>query len=59
MDHVKFKKKVLPGDKLRLECRIVKQKGPMGIGSATATVDGKVAVTAELTFMISQAGGVA
>lgn len=58
MDHVKFKKKVLPGDKLRLECRIIKQKGPMGIGSATATVDGKVAVTAELTFMIGQAGDI-
>ncbi len=52
INHAKFKKKVVPGDKLRLECQIVKQKGPMGIGQATATVDGKVAVTAELTFMI-------
>ena len=48
----KFKKKVVPGDKLRLECHIIKRKGPVGIGSATATVDGKVAVIAELTFMI-------
>lgn len=53
MNHVKFKKKVIPGDKLKLECRIIKQKGPMGIGAATATVNGQVAVTAELTFMIS------
>ena len=52
MNHVKFKKKVVPGDKLRLECQIIKQKGPVGVGSAVATVDGKVAVTAELTFMI-------
>ena len=52
MDHVKFKKKVVPGDKLRLECRIIKQKGPVGIGSAVATVDGKTAASAELTFMI-------
>ena len=52
MDHVRFKKKVVPGDTLRLECRIIKQKGPVGIGSAVATVDGKVAVSAELTFMI-------
>ena len=52
MDHVKFKKKVVPGDKLRLECEIIKQKGPVGIGRAVATVDGKVAVSAELTFMI-------
>ena len=30
----------------------IKQKGPVGIGKATATVDGKLAATAELTFMI-------
>ena len=52
MDHVKFKKKVVPGDKLRLECQIIRQKGPVGVGSAVATVDGKVAVSAELTFMV-------
>lgn len=52
MNNVKFKKKVVPGDKLRLECKIIKKKGPVGIGSAVATVDGKVAVSAELTFMI-------
>ena len=52
MNNVKFKRKVIPGDKLRLECQIIRQKGPMGIGSAVATVDGQVAVSAELTFMI-------
>ena len=52
INNAKFKKKVVPGDKLRLECKIIKQKGPVGIGQATATVDGKVAVAAELTFMI-------
>ena len=52
MNNVKFKKKVVPGDRLRLECKIIKRKGPVGIGSAVATVDGKVAVSAELTFMI-------
>ena len=53
MDNVKFKKKVVPGDKLRLECEIIKQKEPVGIGKAVATVDGNVAVTAELTFAVS------
>lgn len=48
----KFKKKVVPGDVLLLETEIVKQKGNIGIGRATATVDGKVAVQAELTFAI-------
>ncbi|MEG0216278.1 MAG: 3-hydroxyacyl-ACP dehydratase FabZ [Hungatella sp.] len=52
INHAKFKKKVIPGDRLKLECEIVKQKGPVGIGKATATVDGKIAVVAELTFMI-------
>ena len=51
INSAKFKKKVVPGDKLKLECEIIKQKGPVGIGKATATVDGKVAVAAELTFM--------
>lgn len=49
----KFKKKVAPGDVLMLETEIIKQKGSIGIGKATATVDGKIAVQAELTFAIS------
>ncbi len=48
----KFKGKVVPGDKLKLETRIIKQKGPLGIGEAVASVNGKVVVSAELTFMI-------
>ena len=48
----KFKGKIVPGDKVRLETRIVKKKGPVGIGEAIARVDGKVVVSAELTFMI-------
>lgn len=48
----KFRRKVLPGDKLELSCEIVKQRGPIGIGKAVATVDGEVACIAELTFAI-------
>lgn len=48
----KFKGKIGPGDKVRLETRIIRQKGPVGVGEAVATVDGKKVVTAELTFMI-------
>ena len=48
----KFKGKVIPGDKLKLETKIIKQKGPVGVGEATASVDGKVVATAELMFMI-------
>ncbi|MCI8737245.1 MAG: 3-hydroxyacyl-ACP dehydratase FabZ [Lachnospiraceae bacterium] len=48
----RFRGKVVPGDKLRLETKIIKQKGPLGIGEAIASVDGKVVVSAELSFMI-------
>ena len=36
-----------------LETEIIKTKGSIGIGKATATVDGKVAVQAELTFAVN------
>lgn len=52
VNKVKFKRKVLPGDTLVLETRIVKMKGSMGVGEAVAYVDGKVACSAELTFAI-------
>lgn len=49
---VRFKNKVIPGDKLDLYCEIVKLKGPIGIGKGVATVDGKVACEAEILFAI-------
>lgn len=52
INNAKFKRKVVPGDKLKLECELIRIKGPLGVGKATATVDGEVAVQAELTFMI-------
>ena len=53
IDRAKFRQKVLPGDTLMLETEIVKCKGPIGIGRATARVDGKTVCQAELTFAIS------
>lgn len=52
ISNAKFKNKVLPGDVLMLEVEIIKQKGPIGVGSAKATVNGKVVTQAELTFAI-------
>ena len=52
INSARFRQKVVPGDTLKLECEIIKQKGPLGIGKATASVDGKVVMNAELTFMI-------
>ena len=52
IDKMKFKKMVVPGDKLKLEVRIIKRKGPIGVGEAIATVDGKLAAKGELTFAL-------
>lgn len=52
INSAKFKQKVLPGDVLTLEVEMIKQKGPIGIGKAAASVNGKTAVLAELTFAI-------
>ena len=54
VNNAKFKGKVVPGDVLMLETEIVKCKGPIGVGMAKATVDGKVVCQGELTFAIGQ-----
>ena len=50
--HARFRRQVTPGDVLELRCELTARRGPVGVGKATATVDGKVAATAELTFAI-------
>ena len=50
--NARFRRQVTPGDVLEIECTLTKQKGPVGIGEAKATVDGQVAATAELTFAL-------
>lgn len=50
--NTRFRRKVVPGDRLKLEVEIIKIKGPVGIGKGTATVDGVVACECELTFAV-------
>ena len=50
----RFKGMVFPGDVLRLETRIIKRKGPVGVGEAVASVNGKTVASAELTFMVGE-----
>ena len=52
IDKLKFKKPVVPGDVLKLEVKIIKKKGPIGVGEAIASVEGKVVAKGELTFAI-------
>jgi len=52
--NARFRKQVTPGDVLTLHCELVEQHGPVGIGKASAYVDGKCAATAELTFVLTE-----
>ena len=52
IDKMRFKRQVVPGDVLKLEVKVIKKKGPIGIGEALATVNGEVAAKGELTFAV-------
>lgn len=54
IEKCKFKRKIVPGDTIKLEIEITRQRGPLGYGSCKATVDGKVAVIAELKFAVGE-----
>lgn len=49
----RFKKQVVPGDVLELECTLTRRCGPVGIGECRAMVDGKVVCTAVLSFALT------
>ncbi len=51
--NARFKRQVVPGDVLELHCEIIKMFGSVGTGSAVATVNGEIAVKAEITFAIA------
>jgi 3-hydroxyacyl-[acyl-carrier-protein] dehydratase len=52
INKARFKGKVVPGDRLDLYCEIIKIKGPIGIGNAIASVDGKTVCEAEILFAL-------
>ena len=53
IDDVRFKRIVRPGDVLELECVLERMRGPVGKGSAKATVGGELAVRGTLTFAVA------
>ena len=59
IDNCRFRAQVTPGDVLRLEVEFTARRGPIGKGKARATVAGKVAAEADLTFALAPmpAGG--
>lgn len=52
INKVRFKKKVLPGDTLKMDVEIVKLRGSIGIGKGKAYVDEELACEGEFLFAI-------
>lgn len=52
--NARFKKQVVPGDVLELDCAITAMRGPMGRGEAVATVDGQIVAKAEFSFALGE-----
>ena len=48
----RFRRQVIPGDVVEMECRLTKRRGPVGVGVCRALVSGEEAAAAELTFAI-------
>ena len=48
----RFLRPVAPGDVLTLDCRITRRKGPIGLGTAVASVNGETVCDAELIFAL-------
>ena len=56
IDKAKFRRQLVPGEVVVLEMEMVKLRNSVGVGRAKATVDGELAVTAELTFAFGPQG---
>lgn len=52
INQARFRRKVVPGDVLRLEVELTALKGPVGMAKAAAFADGQKAASAELTFVV-------
>lgn len=53
IDNARFRHQVLPGDQLRLEVEIVKQRGAIGKGVGKAYVGERLVAEAELMFALT------
>lgn len=52
IDKAKFRRKVVPGDQLRMEARISRQKRVLLQATVEATVDGELAASAIVTMVL-------
>ena len=53
IEKAKFRRPVVPGDQLRLEIKVLQQRGNVWKFSGSTTVDGKVASEADFTAMVT------
>ncbi len=53
IDNVRFKKPIVPGDKLELYVELLKLKGPIGKFKGVAKVDEQIAVEGEVLFALA------
>jgi len=52
VNKAKFRRKVVPGDKLVIECTLTHFSNGRGIGEGKAFVDGEIACEAEVSFIV-------
>lgn len=55
VENARFRRQVLPGDTVVLECAMTKLSARGGRGAGRATVDGAVAAQAEIFFVLADA----
>lgn len=53
IEKAKFRRPVVPGDQLRLEIKVLQQRGNVWKFSGAATVDGKLVSEADFTAMVT------
>lgn len=54
LNNVKFRSPVKPGDKIETRCKIKRAKHPFYFAEGTVVVDGKLCVSAEFSFAITE-----
>ena len=52
MDNVRFRRMVIPGDRLDMECELVRFRMPIGKSHCKAYVNGELAVEADMIFSV-------
>ena len=52
IEHMRFRRPVVPGDQLRLEFTLEKMRGPVGRGAVRAVVEGKPVAEGTISFAL-------